>query len=103
MATKPHLKITLTRGLVAKRYSQEKVIKGLGLRKFGSSVVHADSPTIRGMINKVHHLVTVVPDANATLTKKKSEAKTKTATKTATKIAKNEGKTSHAKKAESNS
>lgn len=53
------LKITLTRGLVGKKETQKKVITALGLGKYGSSVVHADSPTIRGMINKVHHLVTV--------------------------------------------
>lgn len=53
------LKITLTSGLVAKKDTQIKVIRALGLRKFGSSVVHADTPTIRGMITKVSHLVTV--------------------------------------------
>jgi large subunit ribosomal protein L30 len=53
------LKITLTRGLVAKTDKQIKVVRALGLRKFGSTVEHADSPTIRGMLNKVHHLVRV--------------------------------------------
>jgi large subunit ribosomal protein L30 len=53
------LKITLTRGLTAKTEVQRRVVRALGLGKFGSSVVRADSPTIRGMVNKVHHLVTV--------------------------------------------
>ncbi len=53
------LKITLTRGFTAKTEVQRRVVRALGLGKFGSSVVRADSPTIRGMINKVHHLVTV--------------------------------------------
>ncbi len=53
------LRITLTKGLVGKRDDQKKVVRALGLGKFNSSVVHADSPTIRGMCNKVHHLVTV--------------------------------------------
>ncbi len=53
------LKITLTSGLVAKKDTQIKVIRALGLGKFGSTVVHADTPTIRGMITKVSHLVTV--------------------------------------------
>ncbi len=53
------LKITLTKGLVAKKTTQRKVVEALGLGRQHSSVVHADSPTIRGMINKVHHLVTV--------------------------------------------
>jgi len=53
------LRITLTKGLVGKRDDQKKVVRALGLKKFNSSVIHADSPTIRGMCNKVHHLVTV--------------------------------------------
>jgi large subunit ribosomal protein L30 len=53
------LKITLTKGLVGKTEVQKKVVAALGLRKFGSSVEHADTPTIRGMIRKVEHLVTV--------------------------------------------
>jgi len=53
------LKITLTSGLVGKKETQKKVVKALGLGKYGSSTVHADSPTIRGMINKVSRLVTV--------------------------------------------
>lgn len=53
------LKITLTSGMVGKKETQKRVVTALGLRKFGSSVVHADSPTIRGMITKVSHLVSV--------------------------------------------
>jgi len=59
------LKITLTRGLIGKTETQRKVIAALGLGKYGSSVVRADSPTIRGMVNKVSHLVTVVEDKTA--------------------------------------
>jgi len=55
------LKITLTSGLVGKQEVQRKVIRALGLGKWGSSVVHQDTPTIRGMINKVQHLVKVEP------------------------------------------
>lgn len=53
------LKITLTRGMVGKKETQKKVVQALGLGKYGSSVVHADSPTIRGMVTKVSHLVSV--------------------------------------------
>jgi large subunit ribosomal protein L30 len=55
------IKITLTSGLVAKKTTQRLVVKALGLKKYGSSVVHADSPTIRGMVNKVHHLTKQQP------------------------------------------
>lgn len=53
------LKVTLTSGLVAKKETQKKVVRALGLGKYGSSAIHADSPTIRGMIEKVRHLVRV--------------------------------------------
>ena len=56
------VRITLTSGLVGKKESQKKVVRALGLKKFGTSVVHQDIPTIRGMINKVHHLVTVTQE-----------------------------------------
>lgn len=60
------LKITLTSGLVGKKTTQRKVVEALGLKKYGSSVVHFGSPTILGMINKVHHLVTVVEETGDT-------------------------------------
>jgi large subunit ribosomal protein L30 len=76
------LKITLTSGLVAKQEKQKKVVRALGLRKFGSSVVHHDSPTIRGMINKVQHLVTVTT-ADGAEAKAARPAKAKAAAKPA--------------------
>ncbi|MBI4533580.1 MAG: 50S ribosomal protein L30 [Candidatus Melainabacteria bacterium] len=58
------LKITLSSGLVGKKNTQRRVIRALGLKKYGSSVTHQDTPTIRGMINKVNHLVTVSQHAD---------------------------------------
>lgn len=60
------LKITLTAGKVGKKETQLKVLTALGLKKFGSVVVRADSPTIRGMVDKVHHLVTVTEVSEGT-------------------------------------
>ena len=71
------LRITLTKGLVGKRDDQKKVVRALGLGKFNSSVLHADSPTIRGMVNKVHHLVTVVEEKEAVAAPAKSAKKAK--------------------------
>ncbi len=82
------IRITLTSGLVAKRNDQIKVVRALGLRKFGSSVVHQDSPTIRGMVNKVHHLVTVVEATEEKSEDKKAAKATKAATKPAAKAEK---------------
>ncbi len=82
------LKIRLTKGLVGKTQTQRKVVSALGLGKFGSTVEHADSPTIRGMIRKVSHLVTVVPvegDGKAKATKATTKVEKPAAKKTATK------------------
>jgi large subunit ribosomal protein L30 len=53
------LKITLNAGLVGTTDRQRRVVRALGLGKFGSCAFHADSPTIRGMITKVGHLLSV--------------------------------------------
>lgn len=67
------IKITLTRGLVHKTEEHRKVVRALGLRKFGTSVVHLDSPTIRGMVRKVHYLVTVEPTTEMPVKKERKD------------------------------
>ena len=39
---------------------QKKTLDALGLTKMNRVVEHEDNPTIRGLIQKVHHLVTIV-------------------------------------------
>ena len=41
---------------------QRRVLQSLGLRRLNQTVVHEDSPTIRGMVFKVKHLVSVALD-----------------------------------------
>lgn len=53
------LRITWVKSAIGYRESQRLTIKSLGLRKLNQTVEHYDSPTIRGMVNKVHHLVQV--------------------------------------------
>lgn len=53
------LKITLTRSVIGSSKKQKAVVKALGLGKTNSSVVREDNPSVRGMINKVSHLLTV--------------------------------------------
>ena len=53
------LKITLKRSLIGNIQKQKDTVKALGLRKIRQSVIHNDTPQIRGMIHKVAHLVTV--------------------------------------------
>ncbi|OBZ15557.1 50S ribosomal protein L30 [Bacillus sp. FJAT-27264] len=53
------LQITLVRSVIGRPGTQRVTVKTLGLRKLNSTVVHNDNPAIRGMINKVSHLVSV--------------------------------------------
>ena len=53
------LRITYTKSGIGYNRKQRATIEALGLRKLHQVVVHDDSPVIRGMINKVAHLVTV--------------------------------------------
>ncbi|WP_075980333.1 50S ribosomal protein L30 [Bacillus massilinigeriensis] len=53
------LEITLTRSVIGRPKDQRETVKALGLRKLNQTVEQQDNPAIRGMINKVSHLVTV--------------------------------------------
>jgi large subunit ribosomal protein L30 len=53
------LKITLVRSGIARPGKHKVVLIGLGLKKLNKSVIRQDTPEIRGMINKVSHLVQV--------------------------------------------
>lgn len=53
------LKVTLTRSLIGRPETQRKTVRSLGLRKLNSEKILTDSPTIRGQIFKVKHLVKV--------------------------------------------
>lgn len=53
------LKITLTKSKIGASPKQRKVIEALGLKKMHHSVELADTPAVRGAIEKVSHLVTV--------------------------------------------
>lgn len=57
MATQ--LQITLKRSLIGRPETQRVTVRTLGLRKLHQTVVHNDSPAIRGMVNQVSHLVEV--------------------------------------------
>ncbi|SDJ08500.1 50S ribosomal protein L30 [Natribacillus halophilus] len=53
------LEITLTRSLIGRPEDQRVTVRTLGLRKLHHSVIQNDEPAIRGMVNKVSHLVNV--------------------------------------------
>lgn len=53
------LKITLVKSGIARPGKHKLVLEGLGLRKLNASVIRQDTPQIRGMINKIGHLIKV--------------------------------------------
>jgi len=53
------LRIQLIRSVIGRPQKQREVVKGLGLRRINSEVIRKDCPEIRGMINKIPHLVSV--------------------------------------------
>jgi large subunit ribosomal protein L30 len=53
------IRITLTKSPIGYKPDQRATVAALGLRKINTSVVHKETPQIRGMVNKVSHLVTV--------------------------------------------
>lgn len=59
MASTKKVKVTLKRSVIAVHPKHKECVKGLGLRRIRHSVVLADTPSNRGMINKVAYLLLV--------------------------------------------
>ena len=55
------LRIKQVRSIIGYEKSQGKVVRGLGLRRIGHEVEVIDHPAMRGMIQKVRHIVAIVP------------------------------------------
>ena len=53
------LKITQDKSRIGATGAQKKNLDALGLHKINQTVEHDDSPIIKGMVKKVHHLVKV--------------------------------------------
>jgi large subunit ribosomal protein L30 len=53
------LKVTQVRSVIDRPKDQKATVRALGLRRIDDSVVKDDRPEIRGMIQKVSHLVRV--------------------------------------------
>lgn len=53
------LRITWKKSTIGYNRKQRATIQALGLRRLNQSVLHHDTPTIRGMVGKVEHLVHV--------------------------------------------
>jgi len=53
------LRVKQTRSVIGRPHPQRRVLKGLGLRGIGSEVTVENTPSFRGMVRKVLHLVNV--------------------------------------------
>lgn len=53
------IRVTLVKSLIGKKQSHRRTIAGLGLTRINSIAILQDSPSIRGMINKVAYMVKV--------------------------------------------
>jgi len=51
------VKVTLVKSMIGRPEKHRKVLRGLGLTKVNRTVELIDTPAVRGMINKVSHLV----------------------------------------------
>lgn len=51
------IKVTLVRSLIGTRPEHRQCVRGLGLRRINHTVELVDSPSVRGMINKVSYMV----------------------------------------------
>lgn len=62
-----YLKITWKKSFIGRNQKQRRIIRSLGLRRLNHSVVHRNSPTIKGMVQKTIHLLEVeeISDAQA--------------------------------------
>lgn len=57
---KATIKVKQVRSRIGAKKSQKATLDSLGLRRINQEVEHNDTPQIRGMIQKVHHLVEVI-------------------------------------------
>ncbi len=55
----PKVRVTLVKSVNGQREDQRATVKALGLRRMRHSVEAEDTPSIRGMLHKVRHLVKV--------------------------------------------
>jgi large subunit ribosomal protein L30 len=53
------LKVTLVHSVIGRKEDQKRTVKALGLGKISSSRIHNDTSAIRGMVNKISHLIKV--------------------------------------------
>jgi len=53
------LRVTLVKSPIGYKKDQKATVRALGLRRMHQTVEHNDSPAVRGMLNKIYHLIKV--------------------------------------------
>jgi large subunit ribosomal protein L30 len=53
------IRVTLTKSINGRLKTHKACVAGLGLRRIGHTVEVQDTPSVRGMINKVYYMVRV--------------------------------------------
>ena len=56
------LKIKWVRSAIGGTQKQRSAVRSLGLRRLGQVVERADNPAVRGLVNKIPHLVKIVSE-----------------------------------------
>jgi large subunit ribosomal protein L30 len=59
------LKVTWVKSGIGYPKDQKRTIRALGFRRLNQTIEHDDSPSIRGMVQKVRHLVKVEESSEA--------------------------------------
>ena len=54
------MKIKLKKSTIGKKENHKRIVKALGFTKVGQVIEKEDTPEIRGMINKIDHMVDIV-------------------------------------------
>lgn len=57
------VKVTLTKSPIGRLKKHKACIAGLGLRRIGHTVVVEDTPSVRGMINRISYMLLVEGEA----------------------------------------
>ena len=63
MAKANKIVVKLTKSLIGRLPKHQACVRGLGLRRVGQSVEVEDTPSVRGMINRVDYMVQVEGEA----------------------------------------
>ena len=58
--SKKNIKIMLVKSGIGRKADQKKTLIGLGLNRVGKIREIEDTPSVRGMVNKVSHLVKII-------------------------------------------